>query len=311
MSVHRHWRMVIPHGQNWNGGVGMADVYLNDGVADRIATVTANFTDFGAAANLMDNNASSVWIMNPPTSVLSYPAILTFDFGVSNEYDITQVRIRALGSPYSSTQARNAPAYFQLQYSDDASTWTTYFWGVMNAYYSLGGTETFNKPTADFSAGARYWAVISQLAQDGSVPVLTEMELHDASGGADITTSGTTIWSGSNYPSAGFAASFMVDNSGFTHWASFFEEDALVLDLSSVEDVREVQLQASLTGSYYDNAPTAGYVLRSSDGRGYEEVTAWTLPSTWTAGAQRLITWEAETIPAVDQLKWPLFVGAL
>lgn len=312
MSAHRYWRMVIPHGQRQFGGAGMSDVYLRDvdGI-DRIANITASLTTFGTAMNLADGVISNVWGVYPINAAV-FPIYLNFDFGLGNAFDITQVRIRALPGTYPLAQLQDAPAYFQWQYSDDNATWTTYFWGVQRTTWSLANNiATFNKPTADFSSGARYWALVMTDVQDTTSPVLTEVQLRAAIGGADVTTPSTPIVAGSTSAYVGFYAPWLVDDNQYTHWGSAFYEDVLALDLTSAQDVREILMRASSTATLYDNAPIAGYVLRSSDGAGFEEVSAWSIPPTWTQGAERLISWEGVTYPSVTQLKWPLFVGAL
>ncbi len=242
--------MVIPHGQRWNGGIAMSDVWLNDGVADRIANTTASVTHFGTAMNLMDTSISLVWGINA-IPYTSYPVYLTFDFGLGNAYDITQVRIRTLPGTYPLQQLQDAPSYFRLQYSDDGSSWTNYFWGLQRTTWSLANNiASYNKPTADFSSGARYWALISGAGQDSLPPVLTEVQLRTAIGGADITTPATPVTQGiSGYPSMGFGPTHMVDNNPYTHWSSTYYEDFLAFDLSSAQDVREMLLQASQTAT--------------------------------------------------------------
>ena len=311
MSAHRYWRMVIPHGQRLFGGAGMSDVWLNDGVADRIANVTASLTTFGTAMNLGDGVISNVWGVYPINAAV-FPIYLTFDFGLGYAHDITQVRIRTLPGTYPLAQLQDAPSYFQWQYSDDGSSWTTYFWGVQRTTWSLvNNIATYNKPTADFSAGARYWALVMNDTQDTRAPVLTEVQLRTAIGGADVTTPATPVVGGSASGWMGFYAPWLVDNNNFTHWGSAYYEDFVAFDLSSVQDIREILMRASSTATLHDNAPIAGYVLRSSDGAGFEEVTQWSVSSAWSQGTERLISWEGVTYPEVQQLKWPLFVGAL
>lgn len=118
MAAHRYWRIYIT--ANTSGGphldiseiqmrtaIGGADV-TGSGTASASSELSPFF-----AANAFDNNTATTWY----TPAVNIPAWVKYDFGAGNDKDIIQV---ALTCWAAGEMARD----FEVQYSDDNSTWT-------------------------------------------------------------------------------------------------------------------------------------------------------------------------------------------
>lgn len=127
------------------------------------------------ASNAFDNSTSTLWSIN---SIADSPAYIGYDFGSGNQKAITQVAV------YKGVSGQNAPR-FKIEFSDDGSTWYTWFdqsaadytWG---AGYNLFVTNAFNNVLPPGGTTDQLLAKVSALDYDatwvnaptgGSVPV--------------------------------------------------------------------------------------------------------------------------------------------
>lgn len=98
-------------------------------------TVTAG-SQYGSEApsKAYDNNNATFWSGYGPR----IPDWIAFDFGSGAEFDFREVSMRARSDSYYT----QAPRDFQIQYSNDGATWTTY-WSKAGIIWSAGLAQTF------------------------------------------------------------------------------------------------------------------------------------------------------------------------
>lgn len=141
----RYWRIFVTD-TNYSGGsagdaVAIAEVTWTDFFGASVpkpgtVTVTADsqFSGSYSADKAYDNNTASFWSGYGP----AIPGWLKFDFGAGAEFCMTQVAMRARNDSLHTQMPRD----FQIQYSADGTTWTTY-WQKAGAVWSAGLQQTF------------------------------------------------------------------------------------------------------------------------------------------------------------------------
>jgi hypothetical protein len=125
VSAHRYWRLLIDAGGSsaqageleFRATVTGADETLNAGGA---AIRSAEFNSSFAASKAFDNNVGTWWF----TSLSAGSTYLGWDFGAGNAVAVREYAIHP-GNNQSNINAGSIPTAWRLQYSDDASSWTT------------------------------------------------------------------------------------------------------------------------------------------------------------------------------------------
>ena len=141
ISPRRYWRINVTA---FNGGtvltiheITMAESIGGSNVATG-GTASASSTFGGAVASrAFDGNSSTEW----SSSSSSMPQWIAYDLGAGVKKHVVSVSITCPGSGFTN----RAPKDFDIQYSDDGSSWTTY-WSVTNQTgWTASQTRTFNK----------------------------------------------------------------------------------------------------------------------------------------------------------------------
>jgi hypothetical protein len=207
MAAHRYWRLYITakSGASTFSAIAECELHTSVGGSDVTGsgTASANSVSGGAAANAFDNNAATIWA----TGTGAVPHWLAYDFGAGNEQDIVEVSITS-----RSSSAGSAPGAFQLQYSDDGSTWTTRLFCNVDGPWPVSTTHVFNTDGV-----GRYWRIYVTAVGSGDDTAIAELEMFTVSGGADQCTGGTAS---ALFTEGANAASQAFDDSAGTAWLS-------------------------------------------------------------------------------------------
>ncbi|CAJ4966302.1 F5/8 type C domain [Burkholderia pseudomallei] len=128
MAAHRYWRLSFIYD---NGGSALSSAttaitelqLCTSDATNRVGSGTASASSSNAsypAANAFDGSTSTWWASNGAAN----PTWLAYDFGAGNAWDIQQITITSRNDGSYSSQS---PTAFYVQYSDDGSTWTNYW----------------------------------------------------------------------------------------------------------------------------------------------------------------------------------------
>ncbi len=175
-----------------NGGHGLNDVPLG---GDQIPTMTAattngvtmsGSTEYYAAYNAGDKNASSYWYSYPNAPSVGTPQWIKTDFGAGNTRTIAAYTVQN-----SSSNIPNAPVDWQLQGSNDATTCSSSgtLWTILDArsyvyWIDNGEAKTFFVAQANQAAYRCYRLSITR-TQGGTNPVIiAEVNLWAAGSGS-------------------------------------------------------------------------------------------------------------------------------
>jgi hypothetical protein len=172
---HRYWRVnILTSGNGADTGMAECEFRSSAGGADLtgntggsvIFSTQLNTGSF-AAANAFDNNTSTNWCSSGMNAAGEW---IGWDFGAGNAYNIIEVAFSCRSDFVS-----DAPKNFNIEYSDDGSTWSI-SWRVTNQTGWVSGvTRTFDKPTSsnaptDLSA---YQQVSFWLKTNGTIAAST------------------------------------------------------------------------------------------------------------------------------------------
>jgi hypothetical protein len=227
-------------------------------------------------ANAFDNNVGTYW----QTASGSAGAWLGYDFGAGNEQTIVEISLQAL-----SGFASRMPREFDVQYSDDASTWST-AWSCSFTSWT-NAAQVFSKPSA---VDARYWRLRPDTIQSGGqVMGCAEMEMRATAGGVDQTGSGTAIartsFSGSFLPANAFDNNVSTEWSGANAVSGVVQSDWLGYDFGAgaTKSIQQIVYTARASGAV-NQAPLSGWIESSPDGVNW--LSRWTFAGlSWSPGS--------------------------
>lgn len=280
MAAHRYWRAYMREGGSTNTLCAEMEMRTTAGGADVTGTGTAMASgETGPSeqkAYAFDNNVSTYWQVSGTGAGIW----LGYDFGVGNNKDIVEISMQPL-SGFSARMMRE----FDVQYSDDATTWVTAWSCTFTSW--TNAAQVFTKPGGTPS---RRWRLRPNTLQNGSSTMsCAEMEMRATSGGADQTGSGTatartTFGSipGTNDPSKAF------DNNTATLWsgnADVAQCGWLAYDFGSgvTKTIQEIMFTARNDLSF-TQSPTAGWIESGDDGINW--ISRWTFSGlSWTQGS--------------------------
>lgn len=283
MAAHRYWRVYVDRNGSSNVQITELELRSSSGGADLTGSGTASAdsvltvgtTD---ASKAFDNSNSTRWAST------GVPAWLAYDFGTGVAHDIVEV-VMTNGSFTTGT----LPLDFIVQSSDDGSTWTDEWFATNISAWTASMSKTFTAPNSAVAAH-RYWQINISATESGSAtPIIPEMELRTAIGGADQTGSGTASGVGGT-PASAF------DNNTTTAWSSSGNFASLggwqlSYDFGSGNNKEIVELAITTSASFTANqSPSAFKVQYSDDGKAWK--TKWAVSSStgWTQGITRTFT---------------------
>jgi hypothetical protein len=223
---------------------------------------------------MFDGNINTFWANNG-----ELPAWVAYDFGEGNAYAIVEVKI----TPRNDGYYAQAPQTWQLQWSDDGSTWTTRAFFTAGAW-TAGSPQTFDAPTP---ATNRFWRIYVTTVQSGTQLAIAELSMASTPGGANLCTTSADALA-SSVLNSGYATAYAIDGNPSTEWApvgglpAWWAYD---FGAGGGPSIREVKITAR-NDSYVFQAPIDWELQVSEDFETWTTVQSF-ISATWTAGEQQ------------------------
>jgi hypothetical protein len=279
MTAHRYWRVYVTAQAGGAGGnisISELSMAASTGGANLCtgSGVSVDSTVVGPATNLFDGNSNTFWANNA-----ELPGWVAYDFGAGNAYAIVEVKI----TPRNDGYYAQAPQTWQLQWSDDGSTWTSAALFTAGAW-TAGSPQTFDVPTP---ATNRFWRIYVTTVQSGTQLAVAEFSMASTLGGANLCTAGANVIA-SSVLNSGYAAAYAIDGNPSTEWAPVGGLPAWwAYDFGAAggPSIREVKITAR-NDYYYGQAPTDWELQVSTDFVTWTTVQSFTA-ATWTNGQQQ------------------------
>lgn len=278
----RYWRVFIPQECTGNGSaIAIAEMdWLDDADASLTGSGTwaADNASFGAVANIHDGNASTYWAASG-----DYNHWVRFDAGVGNTISPTKVSVTSRND--GTINANQSPSSMEIQYSDDASTWTTVFVWTNNAQsWASPETKSIEFPAGAYGAPARAWGIWAKDSADpGNAITMAEMEIRASS--TDLTGSGTPILVHVKF---GTAADIFDNATDDFAGGNDAQGIMFAYDFGTDQSPDDITVRAR-TGTDSDQTPSDGFVVSSQDGERWFLGPEFTGLS-WTTGEQKTLS---------------------
>jgi hypothetical protein len=224
-DTHRYWRINITAVAS--GGIaalGEVEMYETEFGPNVITGGTASADSEFNASFVAGNASNGKYIDNPwGSSSAALPHWWRYDFGSGND-----VAINAIGIMARAGSLETMPTAFDVQYSDDGSSWTTAWSESGVSWPTAYRFQKFVNPswtepgyTGSPHGSHTHWRYFVGINDTGSTTGFTsnsEVEWRATPGGGDQATGGTPATGGD------FSASFPIansyDNNNSTVWAS-------------------------------------------------------------------------------------------
>lgn len=306
MAAHRYWRVYI------TAAIGVPHLDISEiefrasiGGADQCAGGTAIYsgqTSGFEASKAFDNTTSTTWYVNQSSFPL--PQWIGYDFGAGNGKDIVEF---ALTCWSSNEMAKD----FQLQYSDDGSTWLTLY-DRAGESWTTGQTKAFSTSNGPTANGYKsFWRVRSTAVDGGSIVGLSELRMMASAGGANLCTGGTA-WASSQQESGGPPSEafdgIAADSALGSYWSGISVAEWIGYQFPGAVDIQHIQIVARVT---YQNQSPSSFVLEYWDGSAYQTAMSLTGITGWTSGQTRYFNSSGETtapVPPPARTRLQVFV---
>jgi hypothetical protein len=214
-----------------------------------------------------------------------------YDFGAGNDVTVEEIVWSKRPDGFGVAES---PIIALVQYSSDASTWTTYWAFVTPATWGTGSeTRTFSRQTG---SGKQFWRILVTSVQGGAgFPFSTaELEFRETSGGSDTTTGGIifSIAANASYPNTmafdditNVASNFFLASTAVSvtqNWIGYAYPTPLTIN--------EVTIQVRGDSFGANEALLAATVQSSTDYTNWS--TEWTIttPATWANNSTEVRT---------------------
>jgi F5/8 type C domain len=294
---HRYWRVFV-NSNNGDAFTGILELEMHESLYGPNVctggTASASSAESGyPASSAFDSSLIDGWTANfsgwaGSTGTNQW---IAYDFGAGNDKAIKAITITSRGgNTYFSGQAPNT---FEIQWSNDGSTWTTYF-SESGITWTTDPVQKFSHPSAiSVHTGSphgshRYWR-LHTLWADTAVSA-GEVEMRGTPSGSDLATGGTATAS-SDF-SGSFNAPKAFDNSFTTLWSAASSRVAawLQYDFGSAVSLAEVTLRSRHDSLATGTARRAS--IRYADSTSGPWTTAWAPPAqgAWSLSETRTFT---------------------
>jgi hypothetical protein len=219
MAAHRYWRLYVTAAGS-GGYCSLAELEMYESIEPLNVcsggTASASSDGFGwVPANAFNGTHTGNGWHSGANTLPATPEWLKYDFGSGNDKDIQAIKMVGRGD---SNAVNQTPKDFQLQYSDDDSSWSTLFtitgaanWG---AYY---GTQFFKSggrylppPVGAGTSSKRAWRVNATVVDGSDVMSVSEITMRTSPSGSDVASGGTPFITN---PSEGVVANAFDDPS--------------------------------------------------------------------------------------------------
>lgn len=288
MSAHRYWRIFCHYastGQDSTNSFSEIELRSSNGGSNLIGSGTAaassQLNSSFTPAKAVDGNTSTMWISTNNGA----DAWWSYDFGSGITQDIIEIKM----TPRTDGFYYETPTYFDVQYSDDDSTWTTYwtinYSGGISDWFSWqsAAARVFNNTTT-MNLWRIYCFYASSAASDG-VMSFAEIEFHSSIGGSNVI--GSEWLNSSSELSSTFAPSKAVDGNAGTFWVSASQSAdqwwGVGFASGTPSTIAEIKLTPRNDG-FHAESPTHIAVQSSPDGQTW--TSQWTVATApaWSSG---------------------------
>lgn len=279
MAAHVYWRLYIT-ATGSDGFAGLAEWVPKDSGGSTIATTGGTASASTAypgqpASNAFDGNASTFWLTNGGA-----PHWIQYQF--PSAVDIASF---TLTNP-SGGNDPHCPMDFQLQFSDNGSTWTTLYTWLGAGFGSSGAqvTNTFNAANAAVTSLVIAWRlnITAVAAGAGTTCRIAEWKLYNASS-TQITT--TTYSASATSSFDGHQAPYLaLDGNASTYWNSNTAPSSTPQNLQYSFGSSAPVASITIQGDDYTRAPSAFSLQYSTDGTTWTTASSFT--ATWTSNGQ-------------------------
>jgi hypothetical protein len=315
MSAHRYWRVYVT-AANAGGYVSCMELYLRTSIGGaNVATggtASASSVGFGwAASGAFDGSTGGTGWHSGNNTLPTTPEWIQYDLGAGNDKDIVEFAWAAR----STYEAEQTPRDFQLQYSDNGTSWTTLYTRTEESGWTPSETRSWSSSTTT-PALKEAWR-LRTTAQANAVPGVAELAMYTVIGGTNQCTGGTPAASSEySWPNTAY---YGFDANNSTLWdARATSPQWLRYRFASAKNIVQYKITAG-AGLNAGDAPTA-FTLEYSDGSG-----GWVVADTrsglaaWTANEQRTFTFsfpafstlqDTFTGAVLDTAKWSPFADA-
>lgn len=290
---HRYWRVYIKTNGYLNSYASLAEVAFAaaaGGSAVRGGTPLASMSvaDYADAdpSRACDGNTGTFWGAKG-----GLPAWWGYDFGAGNALAVAETRITS--RPEGGDATNQAPATWDLQWSDDGASWTTQQ-SYASAAWAAGGTQAFAVAAATGAGDSttsvakhRYWQIlITSGRNDYTLYQMAEVQFRKAVG-QPLAFSGGVASASNELAENGntFSASLATDGDSQTIWSSANKNPPnywrYVYPAGGEIAVKEVMIQPR-GDSGPDGAPWTFDLQWSDDGAIWTTLQSFS-PAPWTA----------------------------
>lgn len=289
MAAHRYWRMYITANNGYSGGFYMVigELQFRTSIGgSNVATGGTPISDSSfsgrPASNAFDGNTSTSWA----SAGTGLPHYIGYDFGAGNEKDIVEMSV------LPADQLAQWPTDWQLQYSDDGSTWSTLF-RVQFTDWSSSGPFVFNTSSnrnPESNGASTFWRLRSTAVDASSVVAVTTLVMRTSAGGADQCSGGMAFASTVQEPSPtdGMAANAFdgaaTSGGNLTSWRGYTVAEWIGYRFASAKTITEIGITARVA---FPNQSPKNFVLEYWDGSAYQTAFTITGQSGWAAGETR------------------------
>lgn len=286
MAAHRYWRLYCFNGLRDNHfDIKEIELRTSIGGADvttPTSTVSASSQSAGfEAPKAFDNNTGTTWY----TPATNLPAWIKVDFGAGNEKDIVEVALMA----WNLTEMVSE---FELQWSDDNSSWTTLY-KILNYTWSTTAFTSFsasNHPAVASTANKRLWRLRTSAVNGSSVFGLAELEMFEGASAVSACTGGTPYASAVQEATGPVSEAFDGIKSEGTVTGNYWSSHGIVGEwvgylFPSAIDIAVIGITARFGASI--NQSPKDFVFEYWDGAAWQTAFSMTNVTGWTSAQTR------------------------
>lgn len=291
-TVHRYWRVNVSAADG-GSNIAIFELHMRDGRnGPNLCTNSANAS---ASSNVTNHDPSNgfdghwdeggfIFAWAGTTNANEW---LAYDFGAGNEKAIVAVDIWARPETAFLTQS---PKDFTVQYSDNASTWTTAWSVTGQTAWRTREHRKFVDPSyagADVTGTHAYWRImITENHGAAGNCGIGEIEFRAAVGVSQGSTGGTPLAS-SELGGTWSAAKAFAGDAGTTFWVGSAGPGGNIAQWiqyahSSARSVAQLQL-TSRNDAFQTECPKYFQLLWSDNGSNWTNAADFNRTSVWTA----------------------------
>jgi hypothetical protein len=290
MAAHRYWRMYITANNGYPGGWYMTIAELQLRTSFGGATVCTGGTPISdsaypgrPASYAFDGNTTSSW----SSDSIALPHYIGYDFGAGNEKDIVEMSVMPADG------INRYPTDWQLQYSDNGTTWATLFRVQFSDWTSAGpfvfNTSSNRDPVSN--GASTFWRLRSTAVDGGSSLGLSTLVMRASAGGADQCAGGTPFASTALEPaltdglaSNAFDGAAIYSGTTLTSWRGATVTEWIGYRFASAKTITEIGITARST---FINQSPKDFVLEYWNGSTFQTAFTITGSSGWGATETR------------------------